>query len=49
MTQPLILALPSKGRLKEQAEAWLADCGLPVKRSRRRARLFRPAGWPGRH
>jgi len=26
----LILALPSKGRLKEQAEAWLADCGLPV-------------------
>ncbi|HEY3694332.1 ATP phosphoribosyltransferase [Phenylobacterium sp.] len=28
---PLILALPSKGRLKEQAEAWLADCGLPVR------------------
>jgi ATP phosphoribosyltransferase len=27
----LILALPSKGRLKEQAEDWLADCGLPVK------------------
>jgi ATP phosphoribosyltransferase len=26
----LILALPSKGRLKEQAEAWLADCGFPV-------------------
>lgn len=26
----LQLALPSKGRLKEQAEAWLADCGLPV-------------------
>ena len=24
---PLILALPSKGRLKEQCEAWLADCG----------------------
>jgi len=28
---PLILALPSKGRLKEQAEEWLADCGLPVR------------------
>lgn len=24
----LIIAIPSKGRLKEQAEAWLADCGL---------------------
>jgi ATP phosphoribosyltransferase len=31
VSQPLILALPSKGRLKEQAEAWLADCGLPVR------------------
>ena len=30
MTAPLILALPSKGRLKEQVEEWLADCGLPV-------------------
>jgi ATP phosphoribosyltransferase len=28
---PLTLALPSKGRLKEQTEAWLADCGLPVR------------------
>ena len=26
----LILALPSKGRLKEQCDAWLADCGFPV-------------------
>lgn len=26
----LRLALPSKGRLKEQVEGWLADCGLPV-------------------
>lgn len=26
----LVLALPSKGRLKEQVETWLADCGLPV-------------------
>ena len=26
----LIIAIPSKGRLKEQVEAWLADCGLPV-------------------
>jgi ATP phosphoribosyltransferase len=31
MSEPLILALPSKGRLKEQAEAWLADCGLPLR------------------
>ena len=30
MSEPLILALPSKGRLKEQCEAWLADCGFPV-------------------
>lgn len=30
-TGPLILAIPSKGRLKEQAEEWLADCGLPVR------------------
>ena len=28
---PLILAIPSKGRLKEQCEEWLADCGLPVR------------------
>lgn len=27
---PLILALPSKGRLKEQTEAWLADCGFKL-------------------
>jgi ATP phosphoribosyltransferase len=27
----LILAVPSKGRLKEQVEDWLADCGLPVR------------------
>jgi ATP phosphoribosyltransferase len=26
----LILALPSKGRLKEQTDAWLADCGFAV-------------------
>ena len=24
----LIIAIPSKGRLKDQVEAWLADCGL---------------------
>ena len=33
MSESLILALPSKGRLKEQCEAWLADCGLPVRAS----------------
>ena len=27
----LILAIPSKGRLKEQVEDWLADAGLPVR------------------
>jgi ATP phosphoribosyltransferase len=26
----LIIAVPSKGRLKEQVEAWLADCGLSL-------------------
>jgi ATP phosphoribosyltransferase len=30
-SEPLILALPSKGRLKEQAEAWLSDSGFPVR------------------
>lgn len=30
MSGPLIIAVPSKGRLKEQVEAWLADCGLPL-------------------
>lgn len=28
MSDALTLAIPSKGRLKEQVEAWLADCGL---------------------
>jgi len=28
MSANLTLALPSKGRLKEQTEGWLADCGL---------------------
>ena len=31
MSEPLILAIPSKGRLKEQVEAWLDDCGVPLK------------------
>lgn len=31
MSDPLILALPSKGRLKEQVEAWLEDCGFALK------------------
>jgi ATP phosphoribosyltransferase len=31
MTGPLILALPSKGRLKEQVEAWLARTGLTLR------------------
>lgn len=28
---PVIFAIPSKGRLKEQVEAWLADAGLVLK------------------
>jgi ATP phosphoribosyltransferase len=28
MSGPVILAIPSKGRLKEQVESWLADAGL---------------------
>jgi ATP phosphoribosyltransferase len=28
MSEPMILAIPSKGRLKEQTEAWLGDAGL---------------------
>lgn len=27
---PLTIGLPSKGRLKEQADAWLADCGFTI-------------------
>lgn len=30
MGEPLIIAVPSKGRLKEQVEVWLADCGLKL-------------------
>lgn len=30
MSAPLIVAVPSKGRLKEQVEAWLSDCGLSL-------------------
>lgn len=31
MSEPLILGVPSKGRLKEQVDEWLDDCGLPLK------------------
>ncbi len=30
MSGPLNIALPSKGRLKEQVEAWLSDCGIDL-------------------
>ncbi len=30
MSGPLVLALPSKGRLKEQVDAWLADAGFAL-------------------
>jgi ATP phosphoribosyltransferase len=29
-TAEFVIAIPSKGRLKEQVEAWLADCGLEL-------------------
>jgi ATP phosphoribosyltransferase len=29
----LVIGVPSKGRLKEQVEAWLADCGQPLQPS----------------
>jgi ATP phosphoribosyltransferase len=35
MSEFLVLALPSKGRLQEQAEAYLADCGLKLERDPR--------------
>jgi ATP phosphoribosyltransferase len=31
MSEPLVMALPSKGRLKEQVDAWLEDCGFALK------------------
>jgi ATP phosphoribosyltransferase len=31
MSEPLVFAIPSKGRLKEQTEDWLADCGVPMR------------------
>ena len=30
---PMIFAIPSKGRLKEQVEAWLAECGFKLEMS----------------
>ena len=30
MTAPMIFAIPSKGRLKDQVEAWLAECGFKL-------------------
>ena len=31
MSEPMIIAIPSKGRLKEQVEAWLSDCGFSLR------------------
>jgi ATP phosphoribosyltransferase len=33
VTGPMIFAIPSKGRLKEQVEAWLAECGFRLEMS----------------
>ena len=30
MSGPLIIAVPSKGRLKEQVDGWLSDCGISL-------------------
>lgn len=30
MSAPMIFAIPSKGRLKDQVEAWLAECGFKL-------------------
>ena len=48
MSAPLIFAIPSKGRLKEQVEAWLADAGFGLEMSGG-ARGYRAAltGLPG--
>ena len=47
MSDKLILAVPSKGRLQEQANAYFADAGLPMSkaagaRGYRAVRLLRP-------
>jgi len=48
MSDPVILALPSKGRLKEQCEAWLAEAGFTVESaSSGRGYSARLAGAPG--
>ena len=31
MSDPMIIAVPSKGRLKEQVDDWLADCGFSLR------------------
>lgn len=43
---PLILALPSKGRLKEQVDAWLADVGFPLRSEGERGYRARLDGLP---
>ena len=48
MSSSLVLALPSKGRLKEQCEAWLQSAGLVVEASGAvRGYSARLAGAPG--
>lgn len=32
-SEPMIFAIPSKGRLKDQVEAWLAECGFRLEMS----------------
>jgi ATP phosphoribosyltransferase len=47
---PLIIGLPSKGRLKEQTEAWLADSGLELTATGgQRGYTAEISGLPGAH
>ena len=41
MSAPFVLAVPSKGRLQENAEAFFARAGLQARQAARRARISR--------
>ena len=49
MSSPLVLAVPAKGRLQENAEAFFARSGLQSGQAARRARLSRRGRRPRRH
>ena len=41
MSGPLVIAVPAKGRLQENAESFFARAGLRARQAARRARLSR--------